>query len=158
MTQSTPTCWFLIGPPNSGKSTWVKKNAPDAVIISSDQYIERRAEELGKTYGEVFKDSIGPATAEMMSTLDNAIISRLPLVWDQTNLTKKSRKAKLDKLKKYNVIAVAFEIPYEEILRRRNKRKNETGKDVPDHILQSMFNTYQRPSTDEGFSKIIIVN
>lgn len=152
-----PICYFLVGLPGSGKSTWVAKNAPDAIIISSDQYIEQRAAAQGKTYGDVFKDEIKAATAEMNATLENAIICRLPIVWDQTNMNAKTRATKLAKLKNYNVVAVAFEISQDELNSRLKKRDRETGKAIPGHIMKSMAASYQRPTVDEGFSKVIII-
>ncbi len=157
-TSLKPICYFLIGLPGSGKSTWVAKNAPDSIVISSDQYIEQRAAEQGKTYGDVFKDEIKAATAEMNATLENAVVCRLPIVWDQTNMSAKARAAKLAKLKNYNVIAVAFEISNAELNARRAKRRGETGNDVPDNTIKSMSASYERPTTSEGFSKILIIN
>ena len=59
---STPPLLFMLaGIPTSGKSTYISKllrDFPDAVVISTDDYIEAVARETGKTYNEVFNDNI----------------------------------------------------------------------------------------------------
>ena len=155
-----PICYFLVGLPGSGKSTWsqnILNKFPDTVLISSDQYIERAAEKAGKSYGDVFQNEIKAATAKMNSALSSAVAEHKDIIWDQTNLTAKGRANKLAKLEGYDVVAVCFEIPREELDARRAKRKGENGKDVPDHIIANMAAQYERPKAGEGFSEIRIV-
>ena len=152
-----PICYFLIGPPGSGKSTWVRDLPNKFVVISTDTYIEKVALQSGKTYGDVFKDNIKDATKEMEMALQKATVLGKSIIWDQTNMSVKSRAGKLITLKKYDVIAVAFEIPPDELARRLKKRKAETGKDIPPHIVASMVASYQPPTMDEGFFSIVKV-
>ena len=57
---------MLCGIPTSGKSTYVQKlktldDWKDAVVLSTDNYIEEYAKGVGQTYNEVFDDVIdGP--------------------------------------------------------------------------------------------------
>ena len=45
---------ILVGPPSVGKSTWVKKNVPDAFVISRDDVVDQVASEVGLTYDDLF--------------------------------------------------------------------------------------------------------
>ena len=156
-----PICYFLVGVPGSGKSTWmapILKKFPNTVLVSSDQYIEQAAAKAGKTYGEVFQNEIKSATAKMNASIDAAVKQQKDIIWDQTNLTPESRRKKISRLTGYDIVAVCFEISAPELARRQIKRKAESGKEVPAHIIQSMLNQYVRPTTSEGFSKVIVVN
>lgn len=45
---------MLIGPPAVGKSFWVKKYAPEAIVINRDDIVEKQAEAVGCTYNNSF--------------------------------------------------------------------------------------------------------
>lgn len=156
-----PVAYMLVGVPGSGKSTWAAQLLEDqkTALVSSDAYIERMAEAVGKTYGEVFQDYIKEATAHMKAIRDAAISNLQNIVWDQTNLTLKSRQSKLDVLREagYDVVAVTFEIPDAELKRRREERAKVTGKDILPSIVEEMGRNYVRPTRLEGFSKVIVV-
>ena len=156
-----PDAIMLIGLPGAGKSTWAEPYLarPNTKLISSDAFIEATAKALGKTYGDIFKSTIGAATKFMENSLNDAIQNGMNIIWDQTNLSAKSRHAKLERLLKagYNVTAVSFELDTAELERRRLKREIETGKSIPPSVLESMGKTYVRPTRVEGFAKVIIV-
>lgn len=48
------TLYSLIGPPAIGKSTWTKRFAPNASIISRDDVMEHVARENGFTYNDAY--------------------------------------------------------------------------------------------------------
>lgn len=148
---------MMIGVPGSGKSTWLAKqsfNWTNTVIISTDNIIEQRAAAQGKTYSEVFQNEIKSATAEMNSRLLAAIDARQNIIWDQTNLTKKSRKSKLSNIpQEYEKIAVFFPTPDKEELKRR--LASRPGKTIPANIVLGMISQLETPTVDEGFSQII---
>jgi len=155
-----PIAYLLVGLPGSGKSTWAEPYlARQFELVSSDAYIENMAKMAGKTYGDIFQHTITEATKWMNKCFESAAQNYRNLIWDQTNLTMKSRRPKLNKLLEagYDVVAVTFEIPAYELEARRKKRAGETGKDIPPSVLESMGKTYQRPTRLEGFSRVIIV-
>jgi predicted kinase len=156
-----PTAFMLIGVPGSGKSTWAEPFLlrEGYALVSSDAYIERIAASLGKTYGDVFKDTIGEATKWMEAQFKAFTETGSKLIWDQTNLSMKTRRAKLNKLLEagYDVTAVAFEMPADELEKRRVERAANTGKEIAPSILESMSQTYVRPTRLEGFKHVIIV-
>ena len=148
-----PTMYMLIGVPASGKSTWVEKHKGDALVISTDNLIEAYAADIGKTYNDVFKEQIKIATKIAMEHAEAAFAAGQDVIWDQTNLTKKSRASKLAMVPKhYRRDAVFFATPLEEEWQRRlNSRQ---GKSIPAHILDSMVEMLEMPDPSEGWNII----
>ena len=152
-----PEFYMLIGIPASGKSTWLKKNMkPNSVIVSSDDYIEKEAKRLGKTYSEVFASTVKAAHAHMNSALKQAIKDKKNIYWDQTNLNEKTRNGKLANIPSgYKKTAVYFKAPSgTELARRLNSRP---GKEIPVDVMVNMIKTITKPSKSEGFDEIIEV-
>ena len=145
-----PTMYMLIGVPASGKSTWVEKNKGNALVISSDALIEEYADDNGKTYDEVFKGQIKIATKIALEHAEAAFAADQDVIWDQTNITKKSRKSKLAMAPEhYRKTAVFFATPLEEEWQRR--LNSRPGKSIPAHILDSMVEMLEMPELDEGW-------
>lgn len=144
---------MLIGVPASGKSTWCKERAKNALVISTDNLIEMYAHDNGKTYNDVFKEQIKIATKIALELAEAAFAADQDVIWDQTNLTKKSRASKLAMVPKhYRKDAVFFATPPEEEWRRR--LNSRPGKNIPKHILDSMVEIMEMPSPDEGWNII----
>lgn len=156
-----PELIMLVGVPGSGKSTWIKSNAFDLAnyaVISMDYFIEELGKPEGLTYGESFDKYAGVAARQMKEQLKEAIKNRENIIWDQTNLTVKSRTKKLKVVPNdYNKTAVVFEIDAYELEKRRASREDATGKEVPAFVLRRMQASYARPSKSEGFDVIKII-
>jgi len=151
--------YMLIGVPAAGKSTWVSKAPLDwnnTVIASTDNYIEKVAKKENKTYTDVFQDNIQNATNYMNNAIKNAIANNQDIVWDQTNLNRRSREKKLKQIpNNYKKIAVVFKTPnMKELTDRLNQRE---GKNIPVDVLKNMINSFQEPTSNEGFDEIIFV-
>ena len=147
-----PKAIILSGVPTAGKSTWVK-NHPGYTIISSDNIIENYALNTGSSYNEVFDDYIETAISLMIDQLYYAAGHNQDVICDQTLLTPKVRKRKLKMIPDhYEKIAVYFEISEEEML-KRNHNKDRT-KVVPQRVLLQMFESYKRPTIEEGFCSV----
>lgn len=149
-----PKMWMLIGVPGSGKSTYRAALPADATVLSTDDQIEDIAADMGKTYSEVFRDHIGQAEKDMYQRAMKAFAAGRDVIWDQTNLTAKTRAKKLIMVPdQYEKIAVYFPTPEpDELQRRLDSRK---GKAIPANILMGMSSQLQRPTRDEGFDHII---
>ena len=149
-----PECVFLCGIPCSGKSTYVEKlkKIPyweNAVVLSTDAYIEKQAQRMGMTYNQIFDDVIDNATRELELAFIEAKDRGKNLIWDQTNLTVKTRKKKLSKLPSFYARGVIyFEISLEEVLERN---KNREGKFIPESILKRMYQQLEVPTLEEDF-------
>jgi len=148
---------MLCGIPTSGKSTYVEKlkKIPyweNAVVLSTDSYIEKQAQRLGRTYNEIFDDVIDDATRELELEFNEAKNDGRDIIWDQTNLTVKTRRKKLSKLPSwYHRGAVYFEITLEEALKRNETRE---GKFIPESIIKRMYHQFEIPTMTEGFEYV----
>ena len=150
-----PKLYMLIGVPASGKSTWLKMMKLNAVIASTDDYIESFAEAEGKTYDEVFASSIKKATAFMYNKVAYAVKDSASIIWDQTNLTRASRVKKLKLIPdSYEKIAIVFPTP--EVAEWKRRLESRPNKTIPNHVLQGMMKSIELPSIEEGFDEIII--
>jgi predicted kinase len=146
---------ICVGLPNSGKSTFYSKHYPTHIRLSTDDYIEWVAEKVNSTYNEVFTSQINQAGSVLNSIRDYALSKELPLYWDQTNLTAKTRKSKLRSIpESYERIAVFFNTPFDVCMERNRARE---GKVIPQRVMLQMKESLIPPTIEEGFSKIIII-
>lgn len=150
-------CVMLCGIPTSGKSTYVErlkkiKYWENAVVLSTDDYIEEYAKRVGQTYNEVFDDVIPDATRELELQFNMAKDKGRDIIWDQTNLSVKTRKKKLSKLPSfYHRGAVYFELSLEDALERNKHRE---GKFIPESILKRMCHQFEIPTRSENFDYV----
>jgi predicted kinase len=149
-----PKCYQLIGVPGAGKSTWIKNQdwAVDLPVVSTDNFVEAYAKEQGKTYNEVFKDYMPIAVRLMANQALVCQANGLDVIWDQTSTSVISRKRKFNTLPKYEHIAVVFKTPDADELARR--LASRPGKNIPDHVMRSMIDSFEMPTEDEGFTEI----
>lgn len=149
-----PRCYQLIGVPGSGKSTWIRNQiwALGLTVVSTDSFVEDYAKQQGKTYSEVF-DEYMPAAVDLMSkVVVHARELGHNVIWDQTSTSQKSRRRKFRMLPDYEHIAVVFSTPEPAELTRR--LASRPGKNIPDHVMRSMIDSFEMPSTAEGFAEI----
>jgi len=150
----------LVGLPGSGKSTFIKSlkmylDDKSVVVLSTDNVIDARALAEGKTYSQIFDEvSFKEFKAEMESDAEKAREGRLNVVFDQTNMSSKSRKTKLEPFLMfgYTCASLSFDVPMKVLRERLDKRAIETGKVIPEHVLRQMLSGYKTPTRDEGFS------
>ena len=163
-----PVYVMLIGLPGSGKSTFIdqlrNKLVTDFdsyfVIASTDKLIDIEAQKQGITYSAVFDTLNHKVLAmQMKSEIHEAIASEKSIIHDQTNLSVKSRSAKLSSVPgTYIKIALNFNVDDKILAERMTKREKSTGKIIHPYVMKSMVASYFPPSKNEGFSKIIEVN
>ena len=151
-----PKLWMLVGVPAAGKSTWIKRHDSNIMVASSDAYLDRIAASQGKTYNDVFADNIKAANQYAHHVAEQAFGLGLDLIWDQTNLNRKSRASKLAMVPDhYEKIAVYFPTPDQTEHERR--LANRPGKVIPHNILMGMIRGLEKPTQAEGFDEIIEV-
>lgn len=153
---SRPTLYMLVGVPGSGKSTWVQHQTDgmkDYYVASTDRLLEIYASMRGATYDDVFKENIGYAEKAMLTHVKDAIMYNYDIIWDQTNISRKSRAKKLAMIPNtYDKIAVFFPTPETGELDRR--LASRTGKTIPPYVLDGMVEMLEEPRMDEGFDTI----
>ena len=140
---------ILVGPPASGKSTWGKKFALDngIVYVSTDEI----RKEIGAGEGDqtVSAAAFGIARGRVSS----ALAASKSVMIDATSVSRKARKDWINLGRGHGafIIAVTFEVPREELLRRDAQRERHVGSEVVDRFL----NKYERPDSQEGIDRII---
>jgi len=154
-----PYITILMGPMCAGKSTWVKENITNEVIISRDLEIEKSYfNKYGKidTYNTMFFDM----TKEESDIIDKILVAKYVktmrnkenMIIDMTNISKKSRRRYLSQFKKgsYMRHGVVFLKDYEDIKKCATSRK---GKEVRTSILIDKMRGFMMPGYEE-FDKI----
>lgn len=149
-------CTILVGVPGSGKSTWLEQHYDDetAWFMSTDDIIQDIADMYGMTYSEAFPDLIKFADKVMWQDFESSARRGVHIYVDRTNMSVKSRRRFIDRLKPYGYKfeAVVFPIPDADEWKRRISSR--PGKIIPENVLQSMAGSYVEPTEAEGFSKI----
>ena len=151
-----PFVIILIGPPLSGKSTWIRENFPTTEVISRDEIV---MEVYGsRNYTEAFKSVDQKEVDKVLAQrfLD-ANKEKKNVIVDMTHMASKRRKQNLNYFTDdYYKLGVIFPIlTDDEYVKRNQKRIEEENKDLPMGIVKSMISSYQPITSDEGFKKVI---
>ena len=153
--QARKKLYMLIGLPGSGKSTWYQNNIEwleNSAYISTDLLIDQYAASQNLTYDQVYRSHIKIANRQMKAQVLDAVSHNLDIVWDQTNLTKKTRRKLLGKCLDYYKIAIYFKPIDPQSLRSR--LDNRIGKTINPRLIDKMVAVFEPPSLDEGFNEI----
>ena len=154
-----PFIILLIGPPLSGKSTWIKNNfgdREDVKVISRDQLVldVYGSDNYDEAFSKVNQKEVDRQLHQQMVDANNLGTN---VIIDMTNMTSKRRTHNLSFFDKdYYKLAVIFPILSDEEYEKRNtKRSEEENKNLPMHIIKRMISQYQPISKEEGFNKVI---
>jgi predicted ABC-type ATPase len=161
----------MVGLPGLGKSTLVtfeellyEKIDLPLFVYSTDNILERIADQLGKTYNDVFEKHIKSATAEADIDLAYAIKERQDIIWDQTNLCVGKRRKIINRMKQagYQVRGVCIIPPEAGWLDDQkvwaHRLANRPGKTIPQNILTNMIESFTLPTVSEDFDMITFYN
>ncbi len=158
---SEPICTVMVGLPAAGKSTRVGDLTamnPELFVYSTDNHIEQCAKQNGWTYDQAFVEFIESATKYMNEQLEIAVRSRQDIIWDQTNLGAKKRAKIVNRMRNagYRVECECILFPagdsqWEDWQHRMASR---SGKTIPDSVIESMMDSFVKPTVDEGFDAV----
>ena len=153
-----PFVMMLIGPTLSGKSTYIRNNYPNTEVISRDEIV---MEVFGsRDYNLAFKEVDQKEVDRVLATrLKEANDLKTSVIIDMTNMVVKRRMATLRNFDKdVSRIAVVFPILSDEEYTKRNIDRNaKENKWIPPFVIKSMIDSYQEPTLEEGYDRIIIL-
>ena len=153
-----PFVILLVGVPLSGKSTWIRKNHPTTRVVSRDELV---MEVYGSDdYNTAFKEVNQKEVDRLLDLrLKEVNTNKENVIVDMTNMVVNRRVKTLKYFSDdYYKEAIIFPVLKTEEYDRRNKERNENeNKWIPPFVITSMLNSYQEPTLDEGFDKIIIL-
>lgn len=153
-----PWVMVLIGPPLSGKDTWIRNNPElkDAVMISRDQILldVSQTDDYNLAFKTVNQKEVDK---KLNSLLIDTGRSDKNTIINMTQMARKRRTYNLKFFPNHYKIAVIFpQLSDEEYKRRNQKRNEEENKFIPDHVIKSMISSYQTVDKQkEGFDKVI---
>lgn len=154
-----PQLIILVGPPCSGKSTFIE-TASNFTIISRDNLIEELGLTKGLNYTETYQflEENKDAKKEIALKLNNNVMvakkNNKNVIIDMASMAKKIRRKWINEFSKYHKKCILFLTGIEELKKRNENRKNETGKFIPKSVLYSMCKQYTLPLYNEGFDSI----
>lgn len=153
-----PYVIILIGPPLSGKTTWINNNfEPGSFeLISRDKIVLdlHGEDDYNTAFKTVDQKEVDRILVNKLATTSkegkNAIV-------DMTHMNSKRRKYNLSFFgSEYYKLAVIFPIlKDEEYVVRDKKRTEEENKSIPMQVIKGMISSYQPVNKSEGFDKVI---
>jgi predicted kinase len=151
-----PQVILLVGPPLSGKDTYIRQNNLDRyTVISRDDILMSLSDT--NDYLKAYKQANQKEVDRILRVkiLEN-VEQKKDVIINMTNLTKKGRKKHLNKFQNYEKVAIVFpKLDLAEYGIRNIKRKTEENKCIPLSLMLSMISTWEEVTFDEGFDKII---
>ena len=147
--QAQKSITLLIGPPNAGKSTWLKSSLKEEEVISRDNTMVCLYPEM--TYNESWKvQDSNLVDRTIRKQYNDAIEKGLNIVVDMTNMSRKSRNKWLNALpKEYKRIAKVFMVDLEVLLQRNRERASNEGKFIPEQVICDMCKSFDCPTLGE---------
>lgn len=144
--------YIMVGCPGSGKSTYAKKNFPNALYVSRDEIrfsLVKKDEEYFSKETEVFNTFITKINEGLRQSLD--------VIADATHLNRASRSKLLTNLEidkeKTEIIAVIMFTPLSICIERNENRKG-TRSYVPKDVVEKMYYSFKTPSKYECYGLI----
>lgn len=157
MKNITNTLTLMCGIPRCGKSTWIKNNKKDAIIVSPDVI---RKEIFGHQFYQPANKFVFAVSEAMVSIL---LKQGKDVIVDATHMTRSLRSSWYPVVKGTNIKTVIIwvyahpdPIKNLEICKERS-RKSVSDEVVPDEVLDRMASQFEAPDllTDGWASKII---
>lgn len=147
---------MLIGLPGSGKSCYARDyvaTRPGTIVVSSDDIRQ-------ELWGDA-NDQQNPSQVfdEMFIRTVSAMKKGTNIIYDATNLTAKTRKATLTRLRQalnQDFIAVADVIVCS--ISECKRRQGERDRKVPDEVIDRMVRQFQTPWYNEGWDTINVIS
>ena len=154
-----PWVIIMVGPPLSGKTTWIKNNfSPDQYeLISRDQIVidVYGQDDYNKAFNSVNQKEVDKILTSKLKDFGD---SDTNVIIDMTHMSRKRRKQNLSYFPNHYKIAAVFPIlSDDEYVKRDKKRTSEEKKTIPMSVIKNMISSYQTISHEEGFDKVFSI-
>jgi len=149
---------LLVGPPLSGKDTYLKsEDFSDFTIISRDDILMslHNTNDYSEAFNQVDQKLVDKL---LVQKIQDCISEKKNVIINMTNLSKKGRNKHLCKFPNsdYEKIAIVFpKLNLCDYINRNDNRKKEDNKFIPVNVIHSMIENWQETTSDEGFDQII---
>lgn len=149
---------LLVGNIGSGKSTWIKNNKKDALVVSKDSL---RYMVGGGVY--LFNPKIENIIWDIEKAfLNRAMLEGHDIIIDASNMNKKTRKSFIKVAKAFNYYVLAVVMPLlskeECITRRMTNPHDQPSEEIWGMVWDKFNKQYEEPTLDEGINEIIFLN
>lgn len=148
---------LLSAVPGAGKSTWAEQyrlTHKHVLVVSSDEIRkEITGEYQNLEHEKEVWDLFFRRILEYRDKYDDVTV-----IADSTNVQNKYRKIYAEKVTGFDrKILIALKKPLEVIL-KQNKERNES-KIVPEHIVRSMYESYEEPTDEiiDSFDEYVVI-
>ena len=149
---------ILVGPPLSGKDTFLNSNNfTDFTIISRDDILMSLHD--NSSYSEAF-DKVNQKEVDRLfnQKIQDSILKKENVVINMTNLSPKSRNKHLSKfpINDYYKIAIVFpKLDLTDYINRNEGRLISENKFIPMAVIKNMLDNWTDITDSEGFDTII---
>lgn len=145
--------YVMVGPPGSGKSSYIRKYLPEALRLSLD---DLRLMLSGRPFDLRYERMVSVmGDALLRVTLSRLNEWRRDCVYDATNVSRERRSPILALAREFDLPAVAVftDTPMEVALARNRRRRRK----VPEEVVERFYRLLEPPSADEGFDEVVVV-
>ena len=154
-----PFVAILVGPPLSGKSTWVRNNFDESTVtvISRDQIV---LDVYGSDNYELAFNNVNQKDVDrkLIEDINASAQGNKNVIIDMTHMSSKRRRYNLSHFPNHYKVAIIFPILEEAEYTRRNElRRLEENKWIPEHVIKNMIASYQPIKREEGFNRVISI-
>lgn len=147
--ENKKNCIILIGPPNSGKTTFItdRESINEYKIYSHDKILMETYPNLSYNDAYKIKDK-ELINMRMKKELRNILDNNYNFIVDMMNLTNVSYQSIVTNQEfksKYNFIAYVFFTNYDELIQRNNKRNELEGKYLEPYLIENFIKKLELP-------------
>jgi len=147
----TPTLTVMCAIPRSGKSTWVKKNKKDAIVISPDEIRK-------EIFGHQFHAPANPFVFSLSGAMASLLLKQgKDVIADATHITHELRKSWYPLIKQYKcktrLVWIYIDEDNQKNLEKcleRNENSPE-GEKLPKEALMRMSFAFEPPDDEDSY-------